>query len=335
MKEPDVVHMLFGSHLYGLNTPESDKDYKGIYLPSKEELLLGNYPKTINTTTGQMNSRNGSDDVDSEVMALPYFISQACKGETSVMDMLHCDTPLSSSPIWESILENRTKFYSKDMKAYLGYVKKQASKYGLKGSRLACIKSAVERLKELQAEDIECLSRLLPHTTIRSDMLDRISNVLDKLYIGEYAKVVKYTGKGSGAVEQTFYEVNSKKYQSTNTLEYVIEQLEKSYDAFGARAKQAESNDGVDWKALSHALRAGYQVRDIYKHGDFEYPLKESAFLMSVKIGLLDYTTEVAPALESVMDEVDKLAEESSLPNAVDTEYWDKWLLNVYEEYVL
>jgi len=30
MKEANVVLMRFGSHLYGLNTPNSDIDYKGI-----------------------------------------------------------------------------------------------------------------------------------------------------------------------------------------------------------------------------------------------------------------------------------------------------------------
>lgn len=31
--------MVFGAHLYGTATPESDLDYKGIFLPAKEELL--------------------------------------------------------------------------------------------------------------------------------------------------------------------------------------------------------------------------------------------------------------------------------------------------------
>ena len=38
----------FGSHLYGTDTPESDTDYKGIFMPTKEMVLLGKIPKSIN-----------------------------------------------------------------------------------------------------------------------------------------------------------------------------------------------------------------------------------------------------------------------------------------------
>lgn len=34
-----IVKMVFGSFLYGTDTPESDKDYKGVFLPSWEEIL--------------------------------------------------------------------------------------------------------------------------------------------------------------------------------------------------------------------------------------------------------------------------------------------------------
>lgn len=36
-----IMETVFGSHLYGLNTPTSDKDYKGIFLPHPRDILLG------------------------------------------------------------------------------------------------------------------------------------------------------------------------------------------------------------------------------------------------------------------------------------------------------
>lgn len=42
--EYDIILLTkFGSHLYGTNTP----DYKGIFIPTKEQLLLCDFPKTI------------------------------------------------------------------------------------------------------------------------------------------------------------------------------------------------------------------------------------------------------------------------------------------------
>jgi len=109
-------------------------------------------------------------------------------------------------------------------------------------------------------------------------------------------------------------------------------QLKAVYDSYGARAQLAKENKGLDFKAISHAIRAGCQARDIYKYGDFSYPLKETAFILAVKKGELDYTTEVAPVLEAVVEEVDKLADKSTLPEKADYAYWDRWLLNVYKK---
>jgi predicted nucleotidyltransferase len=35
-----IVEMRFGSHLYGTDTPESDLDLKGVYLPEARDILL-------------------------------------------------------------------------------------------------------------------------------------------------------------------------------------------------------------------------------------------------------------------------------------------------------
>lgn len=48
-----IVKTIAGSHLFGLNTENSDTDYKGIYLPSAEQILLSSYPETISQSTGK------------------------------------------------------------------------------------------------------------------------------------------------------------------------------------------------------------------------------------------------------------------------------------------
>ena len=39
-----IVKMLFGSHLYGTQTPSSDTDYKGVAMPSVRDIALGRVP---------------------------------------------------------------------------------------------------------------------------------------------------------------------------------------------------------------------------------------------------------------------------------------------------
>lgn len=311
MKTPNIVNMKFGSHLYGLNTPTSDTDYKGIFMPSLPELLLGNYSKTIVTSTGPEHERNSATDVDTEVVSLPQFIKHACTGETFAIDMLHCNSPEISSPIWEDLVANRTKFYSKNLKAFAGYVKQQAAKYGVKGSRLADIKSAIDSL-----------------SIVDSDLT--LDKVKDKLYYGKYAEWQSKPNPSAGH-DNDYYVVNSKMYQSTNKVQYTIDRLQEMYDGYGHRAKLAEQNQGVDWKAMSHALRAGYQARDIYQYGDFSYPLKETEFLKQVKTGQLSFDV-VSAELVRLVEEIEKLSEVSTLPSHVDAVFWNNWLLTVYKQ---
>ncbi|MCK5237543.1 MAG: hypothetical protein KAR06_11260, partial [Deltaproteobacteria bacterium] len=92
------------------------------------------------------------------------------------------------------------------------------------------------------------------------------------------------------------------------------------------RAKQAKENKNIDWKAISHAFRAGFQVRSIFTKGTIEYPLQEAGYLKLVKAGKLDFMEEVSPHLERLMEHLEVLAEESEFPVEVDRDYWNDWL---------
>ena len=311
-----IVKMKFGSHLYGLNTPESDTDYKSIYLPTKKELLLGTWPKVIRISGGDRHEKNTADDVDEEAIALPEFIAQACKGETYALDMLHC-TPeclISSSWIWDTLVYSRRKFYSKDMKAYIGYLKKQVAKYGVKSGRYAAIK-----------EVYNAISRVITNT--------RISLISECLPKNEFCNIVIKDIPNKG--ETTYYNICGTLHEfSISTVEF-RDRLERMLEGYGARVKLAERNEGIDWKAVSHALRAGYQLRDIFIHGDFEYPLSQTGFLLKVKKGELHFMSEVSPILESLLEELEELSSKSTLPNNTDTHLWDKFLLSTYDRSVL
>ena len=315
---------LFGSHLYGLQTPSSDKDYKGIYLPERDNLLLGNYAKHYSQSTGDNKSKNTADDIDVEIFSLPYFIELACKGETVAIDMLHAEDNLAScandwystlDSIWCELLSDRTKFYTKDMKSYVGYARKQANKYGVKGSRMGDVEKVINWLKFSENEEQRFT------TTIRQ--------VYTQLPTSEFIKLVSQDTKQG---ELKFYEICGRKYQDTLTLEQLLAHAQGIYDEYGDRAKMAKLDLGVDWKAVSHALRASYQMLGILKDGDFEYPLPQTKFLLEVKTGQLNFVNEVQPELESVIQTIEKLAESSKLPQKVDRNYWDQWLLKKYHE---
>ena len=151
-EEHDVIMLCkFGSHLYGTDTPESDTDYKGVFMPTKEQLLLGKIPKSISFDSNPGHDKNGAEDIDCELYSLHYFLELACKGEMVAIDMLHApiDSLLEVTGTWIDIHEMRSEFYTTDMRAFVGYAKKQAAKYSLRGSRLNCLEQVVLKLRSL------------------------------------------------------------------------------------------------------------------------------------------------------------------------------------------
>jgi predicted nucleotidyltransferase len=305
----------FGSHLYGTNTDESDHDYKGIYLPTKEQCYLNEIPKTISfkTKSDSEDEKNTKEDVDIEVYSLHYYLKLLRKGDTGVLDMLHTppQNEIKGSKIWDYLQLNRKDFYTTNLSAFVGYCRTQANKYGIKGSRL---------------NDAEKVIYFLFMYTEYDNI--RLSDIWDKLPKGEH--IHKIEANPEQGIDYPMYQVCGRKLQSTVTVQYAYDVIKKFYDNYGLRAQKAANNEGIDWKAVSHALRCAEEMKQVFEDGTIQFPLKNAEFLLEVKNGLIDYTTVAAPALEEKMELVEQLASESDLPKKVNFKKYEKWLVKIY-----
>jgi predicted nucleotidyltransferase len=45
-----IVEIRFGAHLYGTETPDSDLDLKGVYLPAPRDILLQRVKSSISSS---------------------------------------------------------------------------------------------------------------------------------------------------------------------------------------------------------------------------------------------------------------------------------------------
>ena len=310
-----IVKMIFGSHLYGTNTASSDTDIKGVFLPTREQVLLQRVPNSLNQSRNKKDGeRNTSADTDVEMYSLHYFLKLALAGETVALDMLHAPSTAwhEASPTWKELVSQRERFYTKNLKSFVGYARRQAAKYGVKGSRLAEAKQVLEALQSFTT----CYRQ--------GDVVPRVGEFIDRLPRGEHISVTTND-------QDTLYVVCGKALSSKAHLDHYIPMLQNFVDTYGHRAQQAAENKGIDWKAVSHAFRAAYQVRHILKHGGYTYPLPETDIICEVKSGMNDWFTVVQPELEELMDEVEALSRQSSLPEKPDSLFWDRWLLNVLD----
>lgn len=310
-----------GSQLYGTNTPESDTDYKGIFVPDLKDLFLQKAPRTLHFDTGSKFSKNTKDDVDCELFSLGQFINMAIAGETIVIDMLH--TPdhltLQSTDVWSYLVNHRSEFYTTHMKSYLGYVRKQASRYGVKGNRLRDLTAVMNEINK-QAAIMNTLP-LGPMT---------VGHVVNSLPETEFTgKIVEAQTKGG---TQTFYQVLGRKYQMTLDFYEFQRLVGDIFKDYGDRARKAEQNEGIDWKALSHALRGANQLKEIYETGDLQLPLKTADRVKAVKLGQVAFK-DVQEELEQTCNEVESLAiiaSKNGMRKEVDRKRWEEFVVDVY-----
>lgn len=295
-----VVKTVFGSYLYGTSTPDSDTDYRGVVLPTKEQLLLGRLPKSIR-----------GEGEDEEYYNLHYFIKLACDGQTVAFDMLFAPSTMvvSTSFLWKKIQDNRDKFLSKNIKAFIGYARSQASKYSIKGERLTTAKKVLSYME-------------------MCDLNDRMSKIWHLLG-GEHIHSVEDTPNG---IKQK--QVCGKILQETMNVHYAQGILNKFVDEYGKRARSAASSSGKDWKAISHAVRVLLEVEELLENRTITFPLKEKDFVKRIKLGEINMK-EVVQFIDTKEARVQKLCDGSDLPERVNRKFWDKFIIKTMKEYVL
>lgn len=310
-----IVKMNFGSHLYGTNTENSDRDYKGVYLPELSDCILGAVKRSINNNSkSNTEQKNTKDDFDSEIYSLQYFLLELGKnGDTTFLDMIHApDSALiETSEVWQFLRENRSKFYTKSLKSYIGYCRGQAAKYGIRGSKL---EEAEKILKVLNAHDNG----------------QKLADYFDELPDSEYSK--RYTIEKCDAKDNRAFDFCGKKLMANTNTFFAKQCIQQFYDGYGARAKLAQANEGIDWKAISHAFRVGYQLKELYTTGDLHFPLKDAGFLTDLKKGAFHYMNDgIADKLENLVDEIEQLAGTSSYPEKVDMSFWEEFIIKLYK----
>lgn len=358
-----LMKMKHGSHLYGTNTIKSDTDYKGIYLPSLEDYLLQKIQKTITNNTNNHHSKNTNTDIDDQLFSLNYFIQLCINGDTYAIDTLHAPQGWEeiTSDVWEDLKAKRHLFYSKNLKSYIGYCKGQAAKYSIKGSRLDTAKKIVEwcektieeskkipadmtfqaYLKHIHFHNTNAIPENVPtiYKSYQEAIANGNSNVkgtkiifhLQNIPNLEYTKTyLFYNEDNSLDLQKSYYEIFDKKFHLSDYIESIYKSLSHFCKEFGERAELARQNQNIDWKAIHHAFRAGYQLQEIYETQNLIYPLQEKEFLLKIKQGKFHYIDDkINVKLEELIEKVQDLSKNSTFPEKCDAKYWDNWLFNI------
>lgn len=319
-----IFHTPFGSHLYGTETPTSDHDFKGVALPTDLEILsLTDFgTETHGSKSSGVGRRNTSADTDHEVYSLAKFVKLLAQGQVMALDVLFAFPAAQRRgehwPIFKRLFEGREHFLTKDTATFAGYCMQQAAKYGLVGSRCRAALDAVEILEQIgdfAGTGVRLWELVGSHEPRAVEAWMR-----EKGFDMEHCSV-----EADGAAERhgnALIKILDKRFPVGARLRDILPPIRQVAAKYGPRVREAMQNEGVDWKALSHALRVCLEAQELLRTGFITFPLKprDRALVMQVK----QATLPIEGALALVREHLDLLAitkARSTLRDEVDTEW--------------
>ena len=325
-----LIRFTHGSQLFGTSLPTSDLDFKGVVVPPKRLILLGKYPKTSwnETTKEDGHAKNTQDDVDEEMLTFKGFMRLLEEGQTIALEALFVPEAymIEMHPIWRNVvLSRRDQLVHKGVGAFFGYARQQAAKYGVKGSRVAAVRKTLDFLKTLDKG-----KKLGEYaTTENSKLLDFVRPFTERPSVGAGTLVSVVECKGPQGKSEPHLEVCNRKIPFHATVKYAIGVFQRIFNNYGKRALDAERNENIDWKALSHAVRVGDQAIELLTTGKITLPRPNVGLLLHIKQGKIPYD-DVAAMIETRLTEMTVLQGYSKLPLHLDTNKLDDLVERVH-----
>ncbi len=320
-----IVELRFGSHLYGTATPLSDIDYKAVFIPAARDILLQRVRGAISRPTDKApGEKNAPGAVDHDMHSLQRYLELLAEGQTMALDMLFApDSAMMRppAPLWREIQANAPLLVTRRASAFVRYCRQQANKYGIKGSRVAVAREALSLLAAAEA---------IHGATAKLSAAE--TEVTQFAHGSEHVALVDLPMPSGQLVRHL--ELCGKKMPFTSSIKSARDIAQRMVEDYGQRALQAERHEGIDWKALSHAVRVGREALELFATGRITFPLPYAAEILAIKRGEVSYQ-QVAETIDQLLVDVEAAALSSSLREEPDQEFINDLVVQAYRRKVL
>ena len=323
-----VASMVFGSHLHGTTTPDSDFDRAMVFVPGGRSIALGTVVEAVRSGTKEdRTARNSADDVDVEAHSLKRFLAMVADGTPRALDMLFA--PPSAlleppSPAWREIAANRHRLVTRKTAGFVEYCRDQAKRYGLKGGRIHALRGVLAWLDGAIAEhgDEARLRDAAGHAGGIEAFIAAASLT---------ATAVVPIPQKFGKPAEPHLECCGKRAPFAASLRKARETYAAQLERYGERARLAEANEGIDWKAVAHAVRVGHEALELLATGRITLPLAQplAARVLAIKGGRVPYG-EASAELEDLIARMEAAGPASALPDEADAGFIDDLVADAY-----
>ena len=334
LKEKDLILLecISGSRAYGLDTPESDTDIRGVFILPKEQFYSMDYVGQINNETN-----------DESYYELGKFIDLLAKNNPNILELLNTpdDCILMKHPIMEKI--DSSLFLSKLCEQTFGqYAMTQVKKArGLKKKILNPVEKerktildfcyvpdrqgsrpVMEFLEEKGLKQEDCGLSKIPHMHEIYGLYHDPDRSFKGIIKKQTANDISLSSIPKGMKPLTILSVNLSGYSAyckdyKAYWDWVEERNEARYEGTMSHGKR------YDAKNMMHTFRLIAIAEEIGKYGVVNVRRKERDFLLSIKRGEFEYEDLLQQA-QSRMKALKSIFEFSNLPNNPDQQTIDQ-----------
>lgn len=310
-----IIETRVGSFLYGTNRADSDEDFQGVFIPSKEDLLgvqNASAEWSLNTKLSET-AQNHKGDVDRKFYSLKRFFHLAAEGQPGQLELFFAtpQSTVSYEPVWSKILDNVGLFLSrKSIVPFIGFALSQAHKATIKGEMLNLIQDIIYHFDRTYPSGIPSAATI---KSVSGTSFEKEGNTFVPLTHNSALKLV------TNLQGFTTVEVGGRNYDFNLKLKTFVGNLKELEARYGKRSRAAAEHT-YDYKSLMHAYRLLGEAEELLRTGKITFPLpaKDVDFLKTVRDGVcgdLDHWGILNNKIDYLRDEVEP---DSFLPKEAD-----------------
>jgi hypothetical protein len=296
-----ILKIRSGSHLFGTNTPESDLDMVGVFMPTPQMVYGFAKCETVEANVKDKDEagRNTADAVDCTFYEFRKFIKLALDNNPNILHLLFANNEniIFQSPIGKDLLSRAKLFPHKGAHhRFIAYADAQRHKMRIKPENFHALEAALAFLAD--KDDHSVLGEYKNDTTCLKYDGEKGHHML----VGDlHLEPSVYVKKARRMIEDRLSKATHRKVLFTK---------------YGFDVKFASN--------LIHLLKEGI---DLMKYGELVYPLPYAKEIVDIKQG--KYTIEeILKWADELVEEARRAFEETKLPEKPMTEYIEGYMID-------
>ena len=244
-----IFEAVAGSRLFGTQTQFSETDLKRVFIPSVDEIILGEYKEYDERHADKVEDKSGC--IEFTDYSLKNFLQSLSSGEVMPIEMLFMNN-IEQSEYWDRLLVQKEDLFNQDVLKFYNFPLNILKNYKKNFDRINFLKNLKENL------DI--------HKTVN----DLSPDILESPYIKISDNQISIFGKN---------------YRNNASQRFVLQGVDIELNKY--TSLEMDETVRRQYVVLAHAYRIAEEGLEYLQTGDILYPRYNAEYLKEIKNGLI------------------------------------------------